>query len=154
MEYIKEDEIIEVGILKVKKEYENKSTRSYWITTNFASFQDSSATGFPMVMEMQIFVKGGEIINRNITFREGVNMINASSHNYDSSEGFNESFVNIKYKNCLQIKEKKDEMILDNVKISEEEERIILSELFKNNGLNIDMDAFSKLFHKSLSELK
>ena len=103
---------------------------------------------------MQIFVKSGEIINKSITFRENTNMIQITSHNHDNQESFDESFISINYKDYFSVKEKNDSITLDNIKINDEEEAIIITELLKNNGINIDTDSLFRLFQKSLSEYK
>ena len=132
--------------LIIKQETENNNG-AYWITINFEEENKK-------YMQMQIFVKSGEIINKSITLKENTNRIQISSHNHDNQESFDESFITINYKDYFSIKEKSDSIILDNIKINNEEEAIIITELLKNNGITVDTDSLFKLFQKSLSEYK
>ena len=140
--------------LIIKKDYENQSDGSYWIVISFKSMPKKNVTIHSKNMSMQIFVRGGEIVNRNMTIKETPYIISASTHNYERREAYDESFVKIDYKDLYTTSSKKDSMVLDPVKLTDEEQEIILEQLFKDNNIKISMTPFLNLFQKSLSELK
>ena len=56
--------------LIIKKDYENQNDGSYWIVISFKSMPEKDVTIHSKNMSMQIFVRGGEIVNRTITIKE------------------------------------------------------------------------------------
>lgn len=158
MKYINENE----NKLIIKKGYYNNTNRSYWITITYKSMPKKDASIHPISMSMQVFVKDGEIINRSITLKETPHIISATTHNHEDVEVFDvdklvkkydESFVEIDYRDLYNVTSKKNNMVLDNIRISDEEEEIILKELFEEKNIKINMVPFKKVFQKSLSEL-
>lgn len=148
MQYIKEDG----SKLIIKKEYEHDN--SYWILVDYIKIHNKQKSLYPTNMNMQIFVKDGDIINKSLNVYEGPTAVGVFSHNHDNRESFDESFINVHSKDYYNIKEKKDSMVLDNIKISLEEEEIIITELLKNNNINVNVEELLKLFQKDLCEYK
>ena len=140
--------------LIIKKGYENKSDGSYWITVHFKSKARENVSLHSTNMSMQVFVRGGEIVNRTMTIKEKPYIISVTTHNHEDRVGFDESFVQMKYLDIYNVTKKEDSMILDNVRLTDEEEQIIITELFKNNNINLNTDSFLKLFQTTLTDLK
>lgn len=151
MQYIEEDKKDQ---LIIKKGYENNSDGSYWVTVHFKSNARENISLHSTNMSMQVFVRGGDIVNRTITIHEKPYTISITTHNHEDRAGFDESFIDIKYMDIYNLIKKEDSMILDNIRLTDEEERIIITELLNNNDINIDTDSLFKLFQMSLSKLK
>ena len=149
--------------LIVKKVYENQSEGSYWIAIHFKSMPKKDLSIYSRNMSMQVFVRDGNIINRSITIKETPHIVSVTAHNHEDREGFDESFITIdyndiytenkKYNGIYTESKKHDEVILDNAKINDEEEEILIEELLKNNNIGCSIEPFMKLFHMSLEEL-
>lgn len=148
MQYIKEDG----SKLIIKKEYEHDN--SYWILIDYIKTHNKQKSLYPTNMNMQIFVKDGNIINKSLNIYEGSTSVGVFSHNHDNRESFDESFVNVHSKDYYSVKENKDSMVLDNIKISREEEEIIITELLKDNSIDVNIEELLKLFQKDLCEYK
>ena len=153
--------------LIVKKAYENNNDGSYWIIVSFNS--NSTETIHSRTMSMQLFVKGGEIVNRTITIQELPYILSVSSHKYIGDVYEDASRIQINYKNENAINEKErnkhDEIELDNFTLNEkgenvrniltkEKEQEAVKSLLEMNNIFIDTNALIKLFQVDLDYIK
>lgn len=163
MQYIEE----KGNKLIVKKAYENNNDGSYWIIVSFNS--NSTETMHSRTMSMQLFVKGGEIVNRTITIQELPYILSVSSHKYIGDVYEDASRIQIDYKNENAINEKErkkhDEIELDNFTLNEkgenvrniltkEKEQEAVKSLLEINNIFIDTNALIKLFQVDLDYIK
>lgn len=163
MQYIEE----KGNKLIVKKSYENNNDGSYWIIVSFNS--NSTETMHSRTMSMQLFVKGGEIVNRTITIQELPYILSVSSHKYIGDVYEDASRVQIDYKNENAINKKErnkhDEIELDNFTLNEkgenvrniltkEKEQEAIKSLLEINNIFIDTNALIKLFQVDLDYIK
>ena len=155
MKYIEENG----NALTISKTPENKDG-AYWIVVSLKSTTESISI-YPRQMSMQLFVKGGEIINRTITISEAPYIISVSSHKYMGDVYEDASYVSINYKNSTATKEserqKKDILILDNIVkndkdedvrniLTPEKEKKAVKGLLDTNNIHVDKKALLDLF--------
>ena len=163
MKYIEENG----NTLTISKTPESKEG-AYWIVASVKS-TDKKVSICPRQMSMQLFVKGGEIINRTMTIKEAPYIICISSHKYVGDVYEDASYVSINYKNYNATKkeerEKKDIVILDNIVkndkgedvrniLTPEKEREAIKGLLDANNIYTDRKALLDLFQVELTTIK
>ena len=141
---------------------------AYWISVSFKSV-DEKVSICPRQMSMQLFVKGGEIVNRTITVKENPYILSITSHKYVGDVYEDASFISLNYKNYnatrANEREKKDTLTLKNIVKNEKGENVrnILTKekesegikgLLETNSIFVDKNALLKLFQIDLIDIK
>ena len=141
--------------LIIKKERSN-TENTYWITIKFEGQPNKQKSIYPVHMEMQILIKNGNYINKNITFKEGSNTISILSHNRDITENRykDESFVSIRYTDEYNNIKKEDTKVVKPDRMNNYDEFMNIGSLLIKNDICLDMKAFCNIFQKSVSEFK
>ena len=169
MKYIEEtNNPLETGnTLIISKTPETKEG-SYWITLSFKSI-DKKVSLASRNMSMQLFVKGGEIINRTITVKENPYIISITSHKYVGDVYDDASYISIDYANHNATRDservKHDDIVLENTIrnengeevrniLTKEKEREAITELLNINSIFLDKKALLDLFQVELINIK
>ena len=137
--------------LKILKSDKNKKD-NYWLSIDF-KWKDLNDDETKILMTFRAFIKYNNIINKSMTIIEGDNVVYAYTHYHDDDEEFDESNIKVGCQTQLKPRYNEDEIVLDNCRITDEEEKIILEELFKNNGIIVDIDPFLEIYQISMRDL-
>lgn len=142
--------------LIVTQEFANQEKTAYWIVLDFCSDKHLEETGHLTSMKMHLYVNRGDIINKCITLKEGLNELRLSSHNHDN-DGYKYDipYTSVEFNDYYLVNKKKDEReAKENKRLTTKEEASAVSNMLIDNEINVDATSIIHLLQKSLVEYK